>query len=258
MRISDLLTLWKLARRRLRSEGDYRAFQSFQSVLLSRYLKGFGIEVSGRRVLDLGSGIGGYSLEMAKQGARVVSLDLVRPAHTFAQNNELLVADALAIPMRHESIDLVFCASLIEHTQNPSRLLAEIRRVLKKGGFCYLSFPPFYSPVGGHEFSPWHYLGEERALRLSRRRRRFPAWVGDIYQVPSSPRSLSESFQTWGLFRMTIARAKRLVAATGFRTINMSTRYLPVSAVRWPVLGEVLTWHAQFLLHKPDSRDVRN
>ena len=56
MRISDLAMLWKLGRRRLRSEEDYRAFQSFQSALLSEYLDRFGIELAGQRVLDLGSG----------------------------------------------------------------------------------------------------------------------------------------------------------------------------------------------------------
>jgi ubiquinone/menaquinone biosynthesis C-methylase UbiE len=256
MRIGDLGTLWKLARRRLRSEEDYRAFQSFQSALLSEYLERFGTEFAGQRILDLGSGIGGYSLDMAKRGAKVLSLDLVQPARALRSDATVLVADALAIPFGQESIDLVFCASLIEHIRRPERLLAEIQRVLTMGGTCYLSFPPFFSPLGGHEFSPWHYLGEGWALRLSRGRRRFPAWVGAVYEVPTSPRSLSESFQTWGLFKMTIARAKHLIAAAGFETIDMSTRYLPLSAVRWPILGEVLTWHVQFLLKKPCSSDV--
>lgn len=258
MRISDFLTLWKLGRRRLRSEEDYRTFQRFQSALLSDYLERFDIELAGQRILDLGSGIGGYSLDMAKRGARVLSLDLVQPAHGLGSDDQLLVADALAIPLCQESIDLVFCASLIEHTHRPALLLAEIQRVLRKGGFCYLSFPPFFSPLGGHEFSPWHYLGEEWALRLNRRRARFPAWVGDVYQVPTSPRSLSESFQTWGIYKMTISKAKHLIAETQFQIINISTRYLPVSAVRWPILGEVLTWHAQFLLEKPHSSNVPN
>jgi SAM-dependent methyltransferase len=255
MRISDLITLWMLARRRLRSEQDYRAFQSFQSALLSDYLERFGIELAGQRVLDVGSGIGGYSLDMAKRGAQVLSLDLVQPARALGSDDQLLVADALAIPLCQESIDLVFCASLIEHTHRPALLLSEIQRVLKEGGFCYLSFPPFFSPLGGHEFSPWHYFGEDWALRLSRRQSRFPAWVGAIYQVPTSPRSLSESFQTWGIYKMTIARAKHLIAETRLQIVNLSTRYLPVSAVRWPILGEVLTWHAQFLLRKPHSGD---
>ena len=49
---------------------------------------------------------------------------------------------------------------------------------------------------------------------------------------------------------MTIGQAKRLIAATELELVNQSTRYLPLSMIRWPILGEILTWHAQFLLQK--------
>jgi hypothetical protein len=35
----------------------------------------------------------------------------------------------------------------------------------------------------------------------------------------------------------------------------MSTRYMPASFIRWPVIGEALTWHAQFLLRKPSEQE---
>jgi SAM-dependent methyltransferase len=250
MNVDDYVTLWKLARRRLRSEEDYRELQRFQSTILWKYLQRNGIELKGKDVLDLGSGIGGYSVEMARRGAHVLSVDLVRPSNPLTEDHDLIVANALAIPLHRESVDFVFCASLIEHVFDPARLLSESERILRRGGHCYLSFPPFYSPVGGHEYSPWHYLGERRALRLSRGPQRFPEWVGGLYEVSDEPDSFSHTFGSWGLYRMTIAQAKRLIAGTDYETINLSTRYLPVSAVRWPILGEVLTWHAQFLLKK--------
>lgn len=218
---------------------------------MAQYLQLFGIELKGNHVLDLGSGIGGYSVEMAKLGAKVLSLDLMRPTYSMVQDQASIVADALAVPLRNESVDLVFCASLIEHVSSPALLLSEIYRVLNKGGYCYLSFPPFYSPLGGHEYSPWHYFGERWALRLMRRRSRLPEWADDIYEISNSPCSFSETYQNWGLFKMTIAKAERLIAATEMEIVDVSTRYLPVSVIRWPILGEVLTWHAQFLLEKP-------
>jgi len=251
MSIDDFATLWRLSRRRLRSEEDYRRFQALQATLVLKYLRRLGVEIKGKRVLDLGSGIGGYSQEMGRQGATVISLDLIKPPGELGPSCAPVVADALAIPLGDESIDFTFCASLIEHVNDPARLLAEIQRTLVKGGYCYLSFPPFYSPLGGHEFSPFHYLGEHWAMRLSGRRRGRPAWVNSLYKVSPNPRSFSEIYRDWGLFKMTIARAKRLIASSGLRIVNMSTRYLPVSLIRWPILGEIFTWHAQFLLVKP-------
>lgn len=251
MGIRDYLRLWKLSKQRLHSEEDYRRFQAFQATLVLKYLRGFGVEVEGKRVLDLGTGIGGYSTEMARYGAKMISLDLIKPPCEFGSRCVSIVANALAIPLCDEGVDFIFCASLIEHVSDAGRLLAQIRRALKKGGYCYLSFPPFYSPLGGHEFSPFHYVGERWAIRLSNRRRRRLEWVDNLYNLSTNPQSFSEIYHDWGLFRMTVAGAKELIAVSGLKIVDMSTRYLPISMIRWPILGEILTWHAQFLLVKP-------
>lgn len=250
MGIGDYVNLWRLGRRRLSSEEDYKEFQAFQATLLLKYLQRFSIDIKGKCVLDLGSGIGGYSAEMARYGAKIVSLDLIKPPCELVPGCGSIVANALAIPLCDEGVDFTFCASLIEHVGDPSRLLAEIQRTLKKEGYCYLSFPPFYSPLGGHEFSPFHYLGEYWAIRLTRRRRRHLEWVDNLYNVSPNPQSFSEIYQDWGLFKMTIAKAKQLIASSRLEIVNMSTRYLPISMIRWPILGEIFTWHAQFLLVK--------
>jgi SAM-dependent methyltransferase len=248
MNINDYIKLWKLSRRRLRSEEDYREFQAFQAALIFSYLQDWGVHFEKRPVLDLGSGVGGYSREMTKREARVISLDLTQPLSKTSGLS--LVADALSIPLRDESVSFVLCASLIEHVIDPARLLEEIRRVLKKKGHCYLSFPPFYSPWGGHEFSPFHYLGEDWAIRLKGQRREVPEWVSNLYEISTAPQSFAKLYQDWGLFKMTVAKARHLIDVSGLEMLNISTRYLPVSFIRWPVLGEVLTWHAQFLLKK--------
>jgi SAM-dependent methyltransferase len=251
--LAELIELWSAARARLRSEEDYRRFQSAQCRLVLRYLRARGIELNGRLVLDLGSGVGGYSAEMARQGARVISLDLVKLSYPSAPNQVHLIADALYAPLQDESVDCVFCASLIEHVRDPAALLHSIWRVLRRGGYCYLSFPPFYSPRGGHELSPFHYLGDKGAIRLGKCRRR-PEWVSELHQPCTMPGSLSELYRHWGLHRVTIAGVKKLVMATGFDTLDISTRFLPLNTAKWPVVGEILTWHVQFLLRKQLSR----
>ncbi|MEM2001782.1 MAG: class I SAM-dependent methyltransferase [Candidatus Methanomethylicaceae archaeon] len=260
MKLSDYITLYKLARARLRSAEDYVRFQKFQASLLLEYIHSFGIDVNRGLVLDLGSGLGGYSQEIAKRcKAKVLSLDLIKPWQPLVEEGRegrevrILVANALCIPLRDESVDFVFCASLMEHVNNPFSLLVEIKRVLKRGQHCYLSFPPFYSPLGGHEFSPFHYLGEKFALRLYRILKRTPPdWVVKIYKPSISSLSFSDIYQGWGLSKLTITKAIQIVQLVGLEIIDISPRYLPINTARWPILGELLTWHVQFLLKKTE------
>ena len=253
MALRDYFELWRLAGARRRSEEDYRVFQAFQARLILRYLERQGVETSRGRVLDLGSGVGGYGSEFARGGADVVAVDLGDPGGPSPSGVRPVQASALALPFGSETFDFVFCASLIEHVPDPALVLSEIERVLKPRGFAYVSFPPYWSPIGGHQFSPYHYLGERLAIRLAGRRGRGPDWAHRRLEVPDHPQSFAELFGSWGLYRMTVAGMRRLIAASRLECLDLSTRYLPVSFVRWPVLGEVLTWHAQFLLRKRRS-----
>ena len=245
------LTLARLARRRLASYADYVSFQRQQARMLNEYLEQHDISLHQRHVLDLGSGLGGYALEWRACGGRVVTLDLATASPVVREAGiPFLRSDAQRLPFVSETFDVVFCASLIEHVSQPEWLLSEVRRVLRSGGVCYLSFPPFFSPRGGHEFSPFHYLGEKAALKLARRDRNIAGWLRDYYDIPSSARSFAETYTGWGLYRVTIAQARRWIRRAGFSVRHFGTRYLPVNLAAVPVLGEVLAWHVQMILVK--------
>lgn len=254
MKLRNYLELYRLARKRLDSEADYKNFQRFQGALIFEYLAKFQVTVRDQVVLDLGSGIGGYSSLMREKEAVVISLDLVMPTSRSLGLRELrVVGDALRIPILDTSIDFVFCASLIEHVSDPSLLLREIERVLKPGGYCYLSFPPYYSIRGGHEFSPFHLLGEQAALHISKLlKRRSPEWSAKIYSPEIYPTSFKHLYRHWGLYKMTISKARKLISSCKFSVIDCSTRYIPVNTAKWAVIGEFLTWHVQFLLKKQE------
>jgi SAM-dependent methyltransferase len=180
----------------------------------------------------------------------VWSLDLTPHASTAAGPCRPVQADALQTPFRAGSIDFVFCASLIEHVPFPGDLMREIRRVLRTGGVCYLSFPPFFAPQGGHEFAPFHYLGERAALWLRKRAAPPPPWVREMYAPTENPRSFAEAYRGWGLYRMTISRARGLIRESGLAVTDMRPRYVWFNTAALPILGEFLTWHVQFLLVK--------
>ena len=47
-------------------------------------------------------------------------------------------------------------------------MIDEMVRVTRPGGTVFVSFTPWWSPWGGHETAPWHYLGGEYARRRYR------------------------------------------------------------------------------------------
>ena len=253
MKPSDYVRLWRAFRRRLRSERDCRKFQAFQARQILDYLVRHGVPIEGRFLLDLGSGVAGYSRVFARRGACVIGIDLAHPRESRIEGMSQVQASALAVPLRNESVDVIFCASLIEHVAEPGVLLSEIERTLRAGGSCYISFPPYYSPIGGHEFSPFHYLGERIAIRIVRHSAKVPGWVRQFYDLPEKTSSFSEAYGRWGLHKMTIAKFRRLLSSTKLVCLDTSTRYMPINFSGWPLVGEVLTWHAQFLLAKPRS-----
>jgi SAM-dependent methyltransferase len=234
----DYRTLWRLARQRFRSGQDYQAFQIFQASLLMAYFRSCGLTFQGKQVLDMGCGSGGYSQFFAQAGARVVSLDIeVHRALVAEVRHRLVLGNAQTLPFADRQFDFIFCASLIEHVPDPGRLLAESYRVLHRGGRCYVGFPPFYSPSGGHQFKPFHLLGERTAVALAGKGTRNYASAGG----------------SWGLQRLTIRQARHYLIQAGFVIDETSTKFLPVNLAPVPWLGEVLTWYVQFVARKADE-----
>jgi SAM-dependent methyltransferase len=218
---------------------------------LVRFLQAHNLVIKGKRVLDLGCGLGGYSLALQEHGAKVVSVDL-SPLETLGKF-QMFCGDAQALPLDANSIDWVICASLIEHISTPADLLWEIQRVLRIGGLAYLSFPPFYTPIGGHQFSPFHLLGERVAIRMKQWKDVFRdrQWLQECY--PEAPDSFAQAFGDWGLYPLTIAKVEKLLRRIPVQVLERSTRWLPLDFSGIPLLREFLTWHVQFLLLKTSS-----
>jgi SAM-dependent methyltransferase len=117
--------------------------------------------VAGLRLADLGCGPGWYADELRARGATVVALDGALDELTAAGRvpDGALVGDAARLPFPDAAFDGVFCSNLLEHTPDTAAVVGELARVLRPGGWGYLSWTNWYSPHGGHDMSPWHLLG---------------------------------------------------------------------------------------------------
>ena len=98
-------------------------------------------DVSGLKVLDLGCGEGGYSREMAYQGAFVTAIDCSEMAIDYAisetEKNELNISHFVRnsndlYGIDDNSFDVVLCAMMLMDVEDLNGTLKEINRVLKK------------------------------------------------------------------------------------------------------------------------------
>lgn len=134
-----------------------------------------GLETSGKRILDIGCGIGGPAFEMAKMyGASVVGIDLEAPliarATKAADDEDLggrcVFKTATPGPLSFEgdSFDIVTSSGAITQTPDKAGLFGEILRVLRPGG--YLS--SYEWMTSGDEYSEdMHYWFKMEGLTYS-------------------------------------------------------------------------------------------
>jgi demethylmenaquinone methyltransferase/2-methoxy-6-polyprenyl-1,4-benzoquinol methylase len=96
---------------------------------------------SGACVLDVACGTGDLALELFEStGARVVGTDFCRPmlqiaANKLAREIPLIEGDALNLPFRDASFEAVTIAFGLRNLASVEGGLAELRRVLKPGGW---------------------------------------------------------------------------------------------------------------------------
>lgn len=101
---------------------------------------------SGKRVLDLGCGVGLYAREVAdRYGAHVVAVD-ASPASVKAASGAVhdpgepgvrfAASDALRLPFRDASFDVVYAINVLHHLKRgeQTRMFDEVARVLRPGG----------------------------------------------------------------------------------------------------------------------------
>ena len=245
---SDVLRLLKLALFRFRSQENYQKMQSNIAKNSINELKQKGIDFFSANVLELGAGGGGYSKILNQESGAFIASDLQKDTWVDKLDIPFKPVDVLEpFPFESDVFDLIYCSSVIEHVANPDNLLKESWRVLKPGGVLFLSFPPFYSfaLIGGHQFKPFHFLGERLAVRLTNL----------IYR--SNYQDYASSFGTFGLHPLTIDRVKHLIISHQFQMLDIFTRLSPINTCRLPgLLKDLMTWHVCYLSQKPGDFSV--
>lgn len=98
-----------------------------------------------KRVLDLGCGYGFVIPELKRRsGGTVFALDQSLEALTFfVASTPLVCADATDLPVKNQSIDLVFSQNVLLWTKNIERIAKQIYRILAPNGSWVLIEPDY-------------------------------------------------------------------------------------------------------------------
>jgi ubiquinone/menaquinone biosynthesis C-methylase UbiE len=135
--------------------------------------------LEGVHALDLGCFTGGRAVAWSQRYglASISGVDttdtFIEAAKAFARVQQVRavfrVGRGEQLPFDDETFDAILSFDVFEHVQDPARVLAECRRVLKSGGRAFLVFPSFFHPIEHHlshvTTAPFiHYLFEPRVL----------------------------------------------------------------------------------------------
>lgn len=102
------------------------------------------------KVLDVGSADGMFSKVIldATKAEKLIGIDVIKTSVNWARkhfkNNKKMsfqVGDAHNLRFEPNTFDAVFSMEMLEHVENPTKVLEGIKRVLKKGGYGVFLVP---------------------------------------------------------------------------------------------------------------------
>lgn len=107
-------------------------------------------------VADIGSGIGNNIKTLSEFTGHITAvdispaaLDILKKTYSGLVDNLFIVnANAEALPLPEKVFDVVVITEILEHCENPERVLSECLRILKPGGLVIVSTPNYLNPAG--------------------------------------------------------------------------------------------------------------
>lgn len=104
------------------------------------------------KVLDLGCADGPFLPTLNNYCHSVLGIEiqplfleqsnqLLKKRSNLFNHTHLIRADGHHLPLRERTFDVVFCLEVLEHVQNPKRVIENIFKQLKEGGYLICSVP---------------------------------------------------------------------------------------------------------------------
>ncbi|MBT4824985.1 class I SAM-dependent methyltransferase [Candidatus Woesearchaeota archaeon] len=116
------------------------------------------IILKNKKVLDIGSGWGGFCLEASKKDAIVTGLEpdnkVLKISKELIKNHnsnvKFVKGKAEKLPFKNKTFDLVILHSVLEHVGDVNKALKEAIRVTKDKRYIYIKTPNYLFPYEAH------------------------------------------------------------------------------------------------------------
>jgi SAM-dependent methyltransferase len=181
----------------------------------------------------------------------------------------LVLENILEVDATRYKFDLVLLRDVVEHTPNPVAILEKAKMCLGDGGHIFVSFPPYFSPFGGHQheagngvrFVPFiHYLPDVLFYALTRCRdtpyMTAESTLADIRSVRQTRLTLSKAERAFDEAGLSIEKQEFFLFRPEFQVrYGLSSSSIPLIH-RIPLVREVATLGVHYLLrraHRPRS-----
>ena len=165
------------------------------------------------RIAEIGCGTGQMSLYLARADRVIVALDLARAslrlgaeaAARYGTDKVLFVeADIGRLPLREQSLDLVYSSGVLHHTPDPRAAFAHVAKAVRPGGMIViglynrwarlpLRLRRLVARLTRYRWVPFDPVLRDRAAEPERRE----AWLRDQYRHPEEHRHSVAEVRRW-------------------------------------------------------------
>ncbi len=112
-------------------------------------------DLRGKKLLDIGAGLGESSVYFALQGAEVTTVDLspqmvetaLKLGTRYASSYSGLVSGGETLDLPQAAYDIIYIANTIHHVHDRASYLSQMQRALKPGGRFFSYDPLAYNPA---------------------------------------------------------------------------------------------------------------
>jgi len=126
---------------------DERVWTRQAKKVITRILKEKDPDNETSFVINIGSGVESFYKKIFRPFRGLIRLGIPHDGEVNA------LGDAMALPLKNDSVDLFISSSVIEHLPNPEKAVSELFRTIKPGGLVYAEIPF----IGAYHMAPHDY-----------------------------------------------------------------------------------------------------